>query len=65
MKSKTISKIDLQDIKIEKIEITNKTKIVDISHKINTLENEEREYKVSLLENIIINKNQLIFNNLL
>ena len=65
MNSKTSNKIDFQDIQIEKTEIIIKTKIVDISLKINSLESEEREYKVSLPENIIINKNQLISNNLL
>lgn len=65
MNSKTSNKIDFKDIQIEKTEIIIKTKIVDISLKINSLENEEREYKVSLPENIIINKNQLISNNLL
>ena len=65
MNSKTSNKIDFQDIQIEKTEIIIKTKIVDISLKINSLVNEEREYKVLLPENIIINKNQLISNNLL
>ena len=65
MNSKTSNKIDFKDIQIEKTEIIIKTKIVDISLKINSLESEEREYKVSLPENIIINKNQLISNNLL
>ena len=65
MNSKTSNKIDFKDIQIEKTEIIIKTKIVDISLKINSLVNEEREYKVLLPENIIINKNQLISNNLL
>ena len=65
MKSKVFSKIDSQVIKTEKIEIITKTKIVDISHRINTLEKEEREFKVSLPENIIINKNKTISKNLL
>ena len=64
MKSKVFSKIDSQVIKTEKIEIITKTKIVDISHRINTLEKEEREFKVSLPENIIINKNKTISKNL-
>ena len=65
MNSKTSNKINFKDIQIEKTEIIIKTKIVDISLKINSLVNEEREYKVLLPENIIINKNQLISNNLL
>jgi len=65
MKSKTFSKIDSQAIKTEKIKIIIKTKIEDILLRINSLESEERESKVSHLENTIINKNKMIFKNLL
>ena len=64
MKYKIFSKINLQVIKTERIEIIIKTKIVDISLKINSLGKEEKESKVSHLENIIINKNKTIFKNL-
>ncbi len=64
MKYKIFSKINLQVIKTERIEIIIKTKIVDISLKINSLGKEEKESKVSHQENIIINKNKMIFKNL-
>ncbi len=64
MKYKIFSKINLQVIKTERIEIIIKTKIVDILLKINNLGKEEKESKVSHLENIIINKNKTIFKNL-
>lgn len=64
MKYKIFSKINLRVIKTERIEIIIKTKIVDISLKINSLGKEEKESKVSHPENIIINKNKTIFKNL-